>query len=263
MNRTLKPASFIALDPPGTICQNAALRELLDLTQPRRFMEVGVGAGGVARMLCQAGWQGCGVDSSDAAIQRAAHRLDAHIKTGTFHLHHSEVGIVDAHEQPIDVVVSMMVLEHQEDERAFLNRLRSLVRPGGMLVIGVPARMDHWSIEDDKVGHYRRYERNQLTSVLESAGLRNLVVRSVGVPISNLLFRASTRQVRAYSADAPNDKVEQTAESGVREIPFKTVFPRWCRLLLNDRALWPVCQLQRLFYGSNLGLTLIARGTVD
>ena len=56
---------------------------------------------------------------------------------------------------------------------------------------------------------------------------------------------------------------EQTELSGIREIPFKTVFPAWFRLILNRVTLYPLFILQRLFYRTNLGLTLLAVGRVD
>jgi hypothetical protein len=52
----------------------------------------------------------------------------------------------------------------------------------------------------------------------------------------------------------------QTEASGIRDIPFKTMFPSVFRLVLNARALYPLLALQRLFYRSNLGLTLIGFG---
>lgn len=253
---------YVALDPPGSICQNAAIRELLNLRRPRRFMEVGVGSGGVARMLCKAGWQGCGVDSSAAAFARASQLLQPYINAGTFHLHHADVIDLVPHGDGADVVISMMVMEHQEDEPAFLRQLQRLAKPGGTLLIGVPARMDKWTIEDETVGHYRRYERQQLKKLLTTNGLHELAVWSVAVPVSNALLWASTRQVRAHSTPAGATKDDQTLMSGVRDIPFKTVFPFWCRVILNDYTMWPLCQLQRLFYGTNLGLTLIACGIV-
>ena len=254
--------SYVSLDPPGSICQNAAIRELIDIRRPRRFVEVGVGGGSVARMLCRAGWHGCGLDSSPAALERARQFLAPWISDGRFQLHQAEGSGFAADACTADVVISMMVLEHQEQDRAFLGQLLRLARSGGTAIIGVPARMDKWSLEDDTVGHYRRYERRQLEDLLAASGLRQVLVRSVAVPTANALFWASTRQVKRHARLAPAAKPEQTAISGIREIPFKTVFPAWCRLLLNDYTMWPLCQLQRLFYGTNLGLTLIARGEV-
>lgn len=254
---------YVDLDPPGSFCQNAAIRELLNVRQPRSFLEVGVGAGHVARMLCVAGWRGYGVDSSPPAIERAARLLEPFIKQGRFELHQTKVLDMPDASQQVDVVLSLMVMEHVEDDGAFVRRLCSFVRPGGILLIGVPARMEKWSVEDDTAGHYRRYSRRGLQALVEASGVRKPRVWSVAVPTANLLFGASTRQIRKHYAQVGLTKAEQTAMSGIRDIPFKTVFPRWCRLILNDYVMWPLCVLQRLFYRTDLGLSLIACGDVN
>jgi hypothetical protein len=55
-------------------------------------------------------------------------------------------------------------------------------------------------------------------------------------------------------------KSEQTLASGIREIPFKTVFPAPFKLVLNRWTMLPFVLLQRLFYRSSLGITVLACG---
>src|SRR5262249_12633559 len=156
--------------------------------------------------------------------------------------------------------VSLMVMEHIEDDRAFANRLASLASPGGHLIIGVPGRRDRWSIEDETVGHWRRYERDDLARVLESAGLRNVAVWSVAVPVANVRFHAGNMLLRLGGEGAKKDTLSrqaQTEDSGIREIPFKTMFPPVFRLVLNRFTMAPMFALQRLFYRTGRGLTLI------
>ena len=126
----------------------------------------------------------------------------------------------------------------------------------------MPGRPDLWGIEDETVGHVRRYDRARLSGVLTRAGLRNVHVWSVAVPVANLLFRLGNAMIRA-SGEARKKSLstrQQTEESGIRKIPFKTVFPPAFRLLLNRYTMAPLFVLQRLFYGSDLGLTLLAFG---
>jgi hypothetical protein len=136
------------------------------------------------------------------------------------------------------------------------------VKPGGHVIIGVPGRPDLWGIEDETVGHVRRYDRASLADVLTRAGLRNVQVWSVAVPVANLLFRLGNAMIRL--SGEPRKKAlsarEQTEESGIRRIPFKTVFPPAFRLILNRYTMAPLFVLQRLFYGSDFGLTLVGFG---
>ncbi len=63
------------------------------------------------------------------------------------------------------------VLEHIEDDREFLDRLVSTLRPNGRLYLTVPAHAALWSSEDADAGHFRRYHARSLGRVLGAAGL--------------------------------------------------------------------------------------------
>jgi len=62
------------------------------------------------------------------------------------------------------------VVEHIEDDRAFLRGLRSLLKPGARVYITVPAFQALWSSEDVYAGHYRRYSVRTLTEALRQSG---------------------------------------------------------------------------------------------
>jgi hypothetical protein len=159
----------------------------------------------------------------------------------------------------------MMVMEHVKNHVGFVERIVSFIKPGGHVVIGVPGRRDRWGIEDETVGHLRRYDRGDLQDTLVKAGLTDVTVWSVAVPTANLLFHFGNFFIRNSSAEVEKKKQsarEQTETSGVREIPWKTVFPSSFKLILNRTTLYPLFVLQRLFYSSNLGLTMIACGKV-
>ena len=58
-----------------------------------------------------------------------------------------------------EVVTLLDVLEHQEDDRAFLAELAGRLDPGATLLVTVPAGPRLWSGWDVGLGHYRRYDR--------------------------------------------------------------------------------------------------------
>jgi hypothetical protein len=72
--------------------------------------------------------------------------------------------------QTLPAVGLFDVLEHVEDDRAFLRDLHSVMKPSGRIYITVPAYQALWSLDDDQAGHYRRYSRKQLAALLERAG---------------------------------------------------------------------------------------------
>jgi hypothetical protein len=110
----------------------------------------------------------------------------------------------------------------------------------------------------------RRYDRRDLEQVLEAGGLRDVQIWSVAVPTANILFRISAWLVR-HSKEAKKvglSQREQTETSGLREIPWKTVFPSWIQIILNRYTLYPLFLIQRLFYGTGLGVIMLGFGRV-
>lgn len=69
-----------------------------------------------------------------------------------------------------DTIVCMNVLEHIEDDGKTLVNFRSLLKPGGKLVLVVPAHRWLFNPLDSHDGHFRRYEKNELRDKLVSAG---------------------------------------------------------------------------------------------
>jgi glycosyltransferase involved in cell wall biosynthesis len=69
-----------------------------------------------------------------------------------------------------DSVVCLNVLEHIEDDRGALRRLYQLLTPGGRLLLFVPADQSLFGTMDTQVGHFRRYSRDELRELIESAG---------------------------------------------------------------------------------------------
>ena len=58
-----------------------------------------------------------------------------------------------------DLIYSLNVLEHIENDSDIVDDLKSLLKKGGIVKILVPARQEIYSSMDKKVGHFRRYER--------------------------------------------------------------------------------------------------------
>lgn len=75
-----------------------------------------------------------------------------------------------------DLITSSDVLEHIEDDEAVLAEMARVARPGGLLVIVVPAFPTLWSNRDERLQHKRRYRTEVLSERVRRAGFE--VVRS-------------------------------------------------------------------------------------
>lgn len=72
--------------------------------------------------------------------------------------------------QPFDAAIMVNVLEHIEDDRGVLRQLRGLLRPGGAILLFVPALPVLYGSLDALVHHCRRYTRKELSDKVRDAG---------------------------------------------------------------------------------------------
>jgi ubiquinone/menaquinone biosynthesis C-methylase UbiE len=72
-------------------------------------------------------------------------------------------------DQSFDCVTMLDVLEHVDDDHAAITELHRVLKPGGVLVITVPAMMVLWSNWDEVLHHHRRYERESLARLFDSS----------------------------------------------------------------------------------------------
>lgn len=100
---------------------------------------------------------------------------------------------------PFDSAVLLNVLEHIEDDDGALRELLTTLKPGGRLILWVPAFAILYSDFDQKIGHYRRYRKGGLEAQLSSAGYEVTDIRyvnSVGalawLVVARLLHRVPT-----------------------------------------------------------------------
>jgi len=165
------------------------------------FFDVGGGNRYVAKALQDTGLEVVAVEPGSTGAQNARLRGVQHV---------IQASLEDAGFLPgvLPSVGLFDVLEHVEDDTAFIHSIRDYLRPGGTVYITVPAFEWLWSHEDVSVGHPRRYTRRSLSRVLEEAGLQlefGTCFFTI-LPLPILIFRSLPHRLRlnhhSPSADA-------------------------------------------------------------
>ena len=83
-----------------------------------------------------------------------------------------------------DLVAALDVVEHIEDDRATVAALASCLKPGGKLLVTVPAHQWMWSAHDELNHHKRRYSKRALAELICGSPLR---LEAIGY-FNSLLF---------------------------------------------------------------------------
>jgi SAM-dependent methyltransferase len=99
-------------------------------------------------------------------------------------------------------IFSLNVFEHIEHDTIVIREVRQKVKPGGALLIYVPAFECLWTSLDDKLCHYRRYTKTTLRRLVEQEGFTIEHIRYADCLgfIAALVFRLLNRSAGAVTA---------------------------------------------------------------
>jgi SAM-dependent methyltransferase len=137
-----------------------------------RILEIGAGIGNLTRQLIPG--RACYIA---ADIDR---EHIARLKTRFQHRPNLQVAYCDLGHSPdfapfagaMDTVICLNVLEHVEDDLLGLRNIHGTLAPGGRAVILVPHDQRIYGTLDRALGHYRRYDHQELRDRMEEAGFR-------------------------------------------------------------------------------------------
>ena len=151
------------------VARRRLLDALLKTTVPggsARALDVGCGTGANAAVLRShvRGVVGLDFRPEGIATARRQHCGDASFVRG-------EAARLPFADRAFDVVTVLDVLEHVDDEAA-LEEIVRVLRPGGAIIVSVPAMPWLWSYRDIDAGHRRRYARRGLLRLLRKSRLQ-------------------------------------------------------------------------------------------
>jgi len=139
--------------------------------------EVGAGTGNFSELMIQNAFI-----QSLLAVEPSANMFP-HLKKCLSKYQHVKVlnnffgEISNEYKNHFDSIVYVNVLEHIEDDQEELNHIHNALKQGNHLLLFVPALPWLYSEFDKKIGHFRRYRKNELITKVQSAGFRVVKVR--------------------------------------------------------------------------------------
>lgn len=237
---------------PRYLLRRDRLLTLLGPMARGRLLEIGCGAGAFLNDLSGIGFDCVAVESSKAAYDLATYINSKNENVKIY----SEVR--ESWKADFDYCLSFEVLEHIEDDRSALEQWGSLIRPGGRLILSVPAHQKRWSDDDVWAGHFRRYEREGLKRLLKQAGYSVEYMECYGFPLSNIIdpiriYIHSKDLSRKRALDNTNKiRTSGTDQSGVERSTETKLFPlqaSWAGIKIMQVSFF----LQRFFTGTDLG----------
>lgn len=132
---------------------------------PARVLDVGCGWGVTLDALEGRGYAAVGLDISRRALEQ--------IDRPDRRLIEADLTQPLARNAPgHDAVLALDVIEHLDDDRQAVRQLGTLVMPGGLLIVSVPALPELFGEFDTVQGHRRRYRPETLSAAFGDSGIR-------------------------------------------------------------------------------------------
>lgn len=126
------------------------------------LLDVGCGTGAGQRAFAEFGTV-YGVDFSQEALEFSHSR-------GLTLLARANAEVLPIRTSSVDAVVTLDTIEHVADDVSAVNEIFRALKPGGMLLMNVPAYMFLWGPHDVALMHQRRYTVTSARRLVESAG---------------------------------------------------------------------------------------------
>lgn len=135
-----------------------------------RILEIGCGTGHNLPMLAAFGDVDA-IEIDPAAREFAAERLGKPVGDAPL------PALTGVERGAYDLVAVLDVVEHVEDDVGALKGMAEVLKPGGAILVTVPAHPWMWSAHDTVNHHHRRYSKATLDKAIRDAGLRHNGIR--------------------------------------------------------------------------------------
>ncbi|MEL6134202.1 MAG: class I SAM-dependent methyltransferase, partial [Bacteroidota bacterium] len=179
-------------------------------------LEIGAGIGNISQHILASVPSLTVSDMRSEYLEILRHRFHGDVHFAGSHKldiqHEGDVANILVHQSPFDNVFALNVVEHIENDQQALQNCHRLLTTGGRLIILVPAFPLLFNTFDQHLGHFRRYTRQSLCHLIQSAGFRVIhsqyfnLLGILGWMVSGTLLRRKqipTGQMKGFDRVVP------------------------------------------------------------
>lgn len=142
----------------------------------KNILDAGCGTGHLTLELLQEGFNVVATDYSEELVDFAKDMLNqAGFSSDIFQLDLCDNETLK--KEYFDTIICLDVIEHIDKDVLALQNLTSALKPGGILIISVPALNFLYSNRDKEIGHFRRYSKPEFQNKLISVNLEVTMIR--------------------------------------------------------------------------------------
>lgn len=156
-----------------------------------KALDAACGVGETIKQLSQLGYEAIGVDIDDDAVMTA--------RSNQLEVYQADSQQLPFKDNDFSLVTCLDGLEHMLDDEKALSEFYRVLKNGGVLLLNVPARKEIMGQYDIDVGHYRRYNKKELTEKLHRARFTIEIMKYWNFPgyLYSLFF--PSRSIRSTS----------------------------------------------------------------
>lgn len=206
------------------------------------MVEVGCGTGDTLEYISKE-FPSRGIDLSDEAVAIS-------VRKG---INAQKADFLDIQDK-FNSIICIDVLEHIEDDRAFVRHFNDVLNIGGKAFILVPSgRM----MKDDVLfGHYRRYDKSAIVKLVQENGLAVKYTEMFGYP---LFYYARILMNVLYPCNIPKDTdlKTNTLKSSFEHPYDNHIFARIIRAPVISQIIVKLAHLQEIFKNGDKGFAVI------
>jgi len=107
------------------------------------------------------------LDISDLPLKQYIHKTEWHPLCG-------DLKKLPYRDNSFDFLSAIDVMEHIRDDEYAVSEISRILKKNGIIVISVPHRMKYYTQQDRLIGHYRRYEIDEIIQIFREFKLNHL-----------------------------------------------------------------------------------------